>query len=89
VQAIAAQVMVEMAEAGYAAVAEFHYLHHARLAAALCDLAEMAAASRRRRGDRAGPDAFAGAYEQGGCDGRALLPGGSCGSETLDRFRTS
>ncbi|MEO6299164.1 MAG: formimidoylglutamate deiminase, partial [Paracoccaceae bacterium] len=29
VQAIAAMVMMEMAEAGYAAVAEFHYLHHA------------------------------------------------------------
>ncbi len=28
VEAIAAQVQVEMAEAGYAAVGEFHYLHH-------------------------------------------------------------
>lgn len=29
VEAIAAQVFMEMAEAGYGAVAEFHYLHHA------------------------------------------------------------
>ena len=28
VQAIAAQAMVEMAESGFAAVCEFHYLHH-------------------------------------------------------------
>ena len=29
VEAVAAQVYVEMLEAGFAAVAEFHYLHHA------------------------------------------------------------
>ena len=29
VEAVAAQLYVEMLEAGFAAVAEFHYLHHA------------------------------------------------------------
>ena len=43
VQAIAAMVMLEMAEAGYAAVAEFHYLHHAPGGGAYDDLAEMSA----------------------------------------------
>ena len=41
VQAIAAMVMLEMAEAGYAAVAEFHYLHHAAGGRAYADPAEM------------------------------------------------
>ena len=41
VQAIAAMVMLEMAEAGYAAVTEFHYLHHAPGGQVYGDLAEM------------------------------------------------
>ena len=43
VEAIAAQVQVEMAEAGYAAVGEFHYLHHRPGGGAYDDPAEMAA----------------------------------------------
>ena len=42
VEAIAAQAYVEMLEAGYGAVAEFHYLHHAENGAPYADLAEMA-----------------------------------------------
>jgi len=42
VEAIAAQAYVEMLEAGYGAVAEFHYLHHAEDGAPYSDLAEMA-----------------------------------------------
>lgn len=42
-QAIAAQVQVEMLEAGYAAVAEFHYLHHAPDGTDYADIAETSA----------------------------------------------
>ncbi|MDX1575912.1 MAG: formimidoylglutamate deiminase, partial [Kiloniellales bacterium] len=41
VQAIAAQLYVEMLEAGYTAVGEFHYLHHDREGAPYDDPAEM------------------------------------------------
>ena len=44
VQSIAAMVMVEMAEAGFAAVAEFHYLHHAQDGTPYADRNELAAA---------------------------------------------
>lgn len=43
VQAIAAQVQMEMLEAGYAANVEFHYLHHRPDGGAYDDLAEMSA----------------------------------------------
>ena len=43
VEAIAALVQVEMLEAGYAAVAEFHYLHNAPNGAPYADPAEMSA----------------------------------------------
>jgi formimidoylglutamate deiminase len=41
-EAIAAQAFVEMAKAGYAAVAEFHYVHHDPLGRAYDDPAELA-----------------------------------------------
>jgi formiminoglutamate deiminase len=43
VQAIAALAYMEMQEAGFAAVGEFHYLHHAPGGAAYADAAEMSA----------------------------------------------
>ena len=43
VEAIAAQLYVEMLQAGYTSVAEFHYLHHAPDGAPYADPAEMAA----------------------------------------------
>ena len=43
VEAIAAQVFVEMMEAGYSAVGEFHYVHHQKGGAAYADLAELSA----------------------------------------------
>ena len=42
VEAVAAQLYVEMLEAGFAAVAEFHYLHHAPDGGAYADRGEMA-----------------------------------------------
>jgi formimidoylglutamate deiminase len=76
VEAIAAFVQMEMAEAGYAAVAEFHYLHHAPGGAAYANRAEMAeriaiAAAESGLGLTLLPVL----YEQGGCDGRALAGG--------------
>ncbi|GAB1363223.1 hypothetical protein MASR1M32_24590 [Rhodobacter sp.] len=76
VQAIAAMAMIEMAEAGYAAVAEFHYLHHGPGGVAYANRAEMslriiAAAAETGLGLTHLPVA----YMQGGCDGRALAGG--------------
>ena len=76
VQAIAAMVMVEMAEAGFAAVAEFHYLHHAPGGRHYADLAEMTtriAAAAAETG--LGLTHLPVLYERGGCDGRALTAG--------------
>src|SRR3546814_13130424 len=41
VEAIAAQLYVEMLEAGYTAVGEFHYLHHGPGGRPYADVAEM------------------------------------------------
>lgn len=76
VQAIAAQAMVEMAEAGFAAVCEFHYLHHPVGGGTYSDPAEMsgrivAAAAETGLGLTHLPVI----YEQGGVDGRALAGG--------------
>ena len=76
VQAIAAMVMLEMAEAGYAAVAEFHYLHHGPGGVVYDDLAEMSgriAAAAAMTG--LGLTHLPVLYQRGGCDGRALGAG--------------
>jgi formimidoylglutamate deiminase len=76
VEAIAAQAMVEMAETGFAAVAEFHYLHHPAGGGTYTDRAELsgrivAAAAETGLGLTHLPVI----YEQGGVDGRALAGG--------------
>jgi formimidoylglutamate deiminase len=76
IAAIAAQAFVEMLEAGFAAVAEFHYLHHAPGGVPYADPAEtsgriVAAAAETGIGLCLLPVL----YEQGGCDGRPLGPG--------------
>ncbi len=76
VQAIAAQVMVEMAEAGYAAVAEFHYLHHQPDGRPYDNLAEMAEQIVSAADETGfGLTLLPVLYQRGGCDGRALGPG--------------
>jgi formimidoylglutamate deiminase len=76
VQAIAAMVMLEMAEAGYAAVAEFHYLHHAPGGGAYDNLAEMSARIAAAAAETGlGLTHLPVLYERGGCDGRALTAG--------------
>ena len=76
VESVAAMVMLEMAEAGYAAVAEFHYLHHAPGGGTYADLAEMSAriaAAAAQTG--LGLTHLPVLYQRGGCDNRALTTG--------------
>jgi formimidoylglutamate deiminase len=76
VQAITAQVQMEMLEAGYAASAEFHYLHHQPGGVAYDDPAEMSAricAAAAQTG--IGLTLLPVLYQQGGVDGRALGAG--------------
>lgn len=76
VQAIAAQVQMESLETGFAAIGEFHYLHHQRDGSPYNDLAEMAgriAAAAAQTG--IGLTLLPVLYQQGGPDGRALGAG--------------
>ena len=76
VQAIAAFVQMEMLEAGFAAVGEFHYLHHAPGGVPYPRLGEMSeriAAAAAQSG--IGLTLLPVLYEYGGCDRRPLGPG--------------
>ena len=76
VGAIAAFVQLEMLEAGYAAVGEFHYLHHqpdGTPYASLAEMSERVAAAAAQTG--IGLTLLPVLYEQGGCDGRPLGSG--------------
>ena len=76
VEAIAAFVQMEMLEAGYAANAEFHYLHHQPGGLPYSDLAEMSgriAAAAATTG--IGLTLLPVHYQYGGCDRRPLGPG--------------
>ncbi len=87
VQAIAAFVQMEMLEAGYAAVAEFHYLHHqadGRPYANRAEMAERVAAAAQQTG--IGLTLLPVLYEQGGCDGRPLGAGQLRFGNDLDGF---
>ena len=87
VQTIAAYQQMEMLEAGYAGVAEFHYLHHQPGGAPYADLAEMSGrivAAARDTG--IGLTMLPVLYQQGGCDGRALTSGQLRFGNDLDRF---
>ncbi|RUS59366.1 formimidoylglutamate deiminase [Pseudorhodobacter sp. E13] len=89
VQAIAAFVQMEMAEAGFAAVAEFHYLHHAPGGQAYANAAELSArvaAAAAHSG--LGLTLLPVLYQFGGCDGRSLGPGQNRFGNTPDSFAT-
>jgi formimidoylglutamate deiminase len=76
VEAIAALVYMEMLEAGYGAVAEFHYLHHGIGGTPHDTLSEMSArivAAANQAG--IGLTLLPVLYRHGGCDGRALTGG--------------
>lgn len=76
IEAIAAMVFMEMLEAGYAGVAEFHYLHHDVGGAPYADLGELSGriiAAAQATG--IGLTLLPVLYQWGGIDGRALAGG--------------
>lgn len=76
VEAIAAMVFMEMLEAGYAGVAEFHYLHHDVGGKPFADLGELSGrivAAAQATG--IGLTLLPVLYQWGGIDGRALAGG--------------
>ena len=87
VEAITALAFMEMAEAGYGAVAEFHYLHHAPNGVPYQSLGELSerivAAS---AGTGLGLALLPVAYSQGGCDGRPLEGGQRRFGNDLERY---
>ena len=87
IEAIAAFAQMQMLEAGFAAVAEFHYVHHRPGGAPYDNLAELAyriagAASRTGIGLTLLPVL----YQRDGCDGRALQPAQLRFGNDPDRF---
>src|SRR5690625_3109766 len=76
VEAIAALVFVEMLEAGYASVGEFHYLHHAPGGAPYDNPAELSARIAAAAAETGiGLTLLPVLYMQGGTDGRPLAGG--------------
>lgn len=76
IETIAAFLYMEMLEAGFSAVAEFHYLHHGQGGQVYDNIAETAhriAAAAEQAG--IGLTLLPVLYTQGGCDGRALQGG--------------
>lgn len=87
IEAIAALVQIEMLEAGYASVAEFHYIHHQPNGAPydnICELSERIAAAAKETG--IGLTLLPVLYEQGGCDGRPLQGGQLRFGNSRDRY---
>lgn len=87
VEVIARFVQMEMLEAGFAGVAEFHYLHHQPGGLPYDNRAEMAArivAAAEATG--IGLTLLPVLYMQGGCDGRPLAPGQVRFGNNLDGF---
>lgn len=87
IEAIAALVQMEMLEAGYCAVAEFHYLHHQPGGIPYEDIAETATRVAAAAADTGiGLTMLPVLYEHGGCDGRPLGPGQIRFGNNVDRY---
>lgn len=87
IEAIAALVFMEMLEAGYSAVAEFHYLHHAvggKAYANLPELSERIVAAAETAG--IGLTLLPVLYQYGGCDKRSLAGGQQRFGNDPDQF---
>ena len=87
IEAIAAFVQMEMLEDGYAAVAEFHYLHKQPDGKPYDDVAELSGRICAAASDTGiGLTLLPVLYEHGGCDGRALGAGQKRFGNTLDKY---
>ena len=87
IEAIAAFAFMEMQEAGFAAVAEFHYLHHQPGGAPYDDIGELSARIAHAATETGiGLTLLPVHYAQGGVDGRALAGGQLRFGNDLDRF---
>ena len=88
VRAISALVQMEMLEAGYAAVGEFHYLHHQADGTPYDDLAVMAAAITDAASETGiGMTLLPVLYQYGGCDQRPLGAGQIRFGNDIDAFQ--
>ncbi|MFK7945228.1 MAG: formimidoylglutamate deiminase [Paracoccaceae bacterium] len=86
-EAIAAQVYVEMLEAGYASVGEFHYVHHAAGGAAYKDVAELSARIAAAAAETGiGLTHLPVLYMRGGTDDRPLAGGQLRFGNDIDRY---
>ncbi|RFC62205.1 formimidoylglutamate deiminase [Fulvimarina endophytica] len=87
IEAVARFAFMEMLEAGYGAVAEFHYLHHAAGGDAYGDRAELAGRIVRAAGTTGiGLTLLPVYYQRGGLDGRPLAGGQLRFGNDLDGF---
>ena len=87
IEAITAFVQMEMLEAGYACVGEFHYVHHQPDGSPYSDIGELSAriaAAAQTSG--IGLTLLPVLYSQAGCDGAALARGQVRFGNDLDRF---
>ena len=87
IEAITAFVQMEMLEAGYATVAEFHYLHHQPDGTPYDNMAELSARICAAAADTGiGLTLLPVLYEHGGCDGRALGAGQKRFGNSPDKY---
>jgi len=87
VEAIAAYAQMEMLEAGFASVGEFHYLHHqanGQPYAATAEMSQRIAAAADSSG--IGLTLLPVFYEHGGCDGRSLTAAQVRFGNSIDQF---
>ena len=87
IEAIAAFVQMEMLEAGYASVGEFHYVHHQPDGTPYDDIGELSARIAAAAGQSGiGLTLLPVLYSHGGCDGAPLKPGQIRFGNGIDRF---
>ena len=87
IEAIAGFVQMEMLEAGYAAVAEFHYVHHQADGTPYTDIAELSARiAAAAEATGIGLTLLPVLYQYAGCDGAPLAPGQVRFGNSVDHY---